>query len=123
VRQPSGAFGRRDNRWDSGRRLTALPHAAAVGVIFSGQSFRRAQSQNCETKNWILKMNNKLKVILVGGPNDGQTWELDEAKSEIEIAFRMQEHPLKPTMKVTGVVKYKLKSNGPPPQYEFVDSN
>ena len=77
----------------------------------------------CQPKNLILKMNNKLKAMLVGGPNDGQTWELDEAKSEIEIAHRMQEHPLKPTMKVTGVVKYKLKSSGPPLQYEFVDSN
>lgn len=68
-------------------------------------------------------MKNKLKAILVGGPNDGQTRELDEAKSEIEIAYRMQEHPLKLTMKVTGVVKYKLKSNGPPLRYEFVDSD
>lgn len=68
-------------------------------------------------------MNNKLKAILVGGPHDGQTWELDEAKPEIEIAHRMQEHPLKLLMKVKGVVKYKLKSDGSPLQYEFVDSN
>ena len=68
-------------------------------------------------------MNNKLKAILIGGPNNGQTRELDEVKPEIEIAYRIQEHPLKLTMKVTGVVKYKLKSNGPPLQYEFVDSN
>jgi hypothetical protein len=27
------------------------PHASAIGVIFSGQKFCRAQSQNCETKN------------------------------------------------------------------------
>jgi hypothetical protein len=27
-----------------------LPHAAAAGVIFSGQNFCRAQSQICETK-------------------------------------------------------------------------
>ncbi len=65
-------------------------------------------------------MNNKLKAILIGGPNDGQTRELDEAKPEIEIAYRKQEHPLKLTMKLTGVVKYKLKSNGTPLQYEFV---
>ncbi len=31
-------------------RLAAQPHAAPTGVIFSGQNFRRAQSQNCETK-------------------------------------------------------------------------
>ena len=68
-------------------------------------------------------MNNKLKAILIGGPNNGQTRELDEVKPEIEIAYRIQEHPLKLTMKVIGVVKYKLKSNGPPLQYEFVDSN
>jgi hypothetical protein len=64
-------------------------------------------------------MKNKLKAILVGGPNDGQTWEIDEAKSEIEIAYRKQERHGQ--MKVTGVVRYKLKSNGPPLQYEFVD--
>ncbi len=77
----------------------------------------------CQPKILKLKMNNKIKAMLVGGPNDGQTWKLDEAKPEITIAHRMQEHPLKPTMKVTGVVKYKLKSNGPPLLYEFVDSN
>ncbi len=31
-------------------RLAARPHAAAAGVIFSGQNPCRAQSQNCETK-------------------------------------------------------------------------
>jgi hypothetical protein len=30
--------------------LAALPHAATAGMIFSGQNFQRAQSQNCETK-------------------------------------------------------------------------
>lgn len=31
-------------------RLAAQPHAAAAGVIFTGQNLCRAQSQNCETK-------------------------------------------------------------------------
>jgi hypothetical protein len=31
-------------------RLAAPPHAAAAGVIFSGQNLCRAQSQNCDTK-------------------------------------------------------------------------
>jgi hypothetical protein len=33
------------------RWLAAQPHAAAVGVIFSGQNFCPAQSQNCEVTN------------------------------------------------------------------------
>ena len=66
-------------------------------------------------------MNNKIEVLLVGGPKDGQTWEINEVKPEIEIAFRMQERDGQ--MKVKGVVKYKLKSDASPPEYEFVDSN
>jgi hypothetical protein len=31
-------------------RTASPPHAAAAGVIFSGQNFCQAQSQNCETK-------------------------------------------------------------------------
>jgi len=31
-------------------RLAARPYAAAAGVVFSGQNFCRAQSQNCETE-------------------------------------------------------------------------
>jgi hypothetical protein len=68
-----------------------------------------------------MQMKNKLKAILVGGPNDGQTWEFDDANSEIEIAHRSLERNGEWT--VRGVVKYKLKSNGSPLQYEFVGLN
>ena len=66
-------------------------------------------------------MKEKLKAILIGGPNNGKTQELDEVKPEIKIACRMQGH--NGQMRVTGIAKYKLKSNGPPLQYEFVGSN
>jgi hypothetical protein len=42
-------FGSR-RRFGLGLRLNYWPHATAAGVIFSGQNFCRAQSQNCETK-------------------------------------------------------------------------
>jgi hypothetical protein len=45
-------------------RLAARPHAAPTGVIFSGQNFCRAQSQNCETKT-----PNACAARQTGGPN------------------------------------------------------
>jgi hypothetical protein len=38
------------SRWDSDLPAQWRSHAAAAGVIFSGQKFYRAQSQNCESK-------------------------------------------------------------------------
>jgi len=40
-------------RWDSDLPAQWRSHAAAADVIFSGQNFRRAQSQNCETKTHV----------------------------------------------------------------------
>ena len=45
------------------RRLAARPHAAAAGVIFSGQNICRAQSQNCETKRHKTTLREKMEDL------------------------------------------------------------
>jgi hypothetical protein len=66
-------------------------------------------------------MKTKLKAILIGGPSNGQTFELDEANPEISIASRVLERNGK--WRVLFTSKYKLKSSGQTLKYEFDDSN
>ena len=67
------------------------------------------------------KMNKKLKAIFIGGPNDGQTWELDEANQEVAITHSVLEKTGK--WREIYVAKYRLKSNESPLRYEFKDPN
>ena len=64
-------------------------------------------------------MKNKLKAVLVGGPQNGQTLELDEANPEITILARVMERTGQ--WRVVFTSKYKLVSNESPLRYEFED--
>jgi hypothetical protein len=63
-------------------------------------------------------MKSKLTAKLVGGPNDGQVWQIDEACSRIEIDFVAQQR--NGNWKKTSTAKYKLKSSGTPREFEFL---
>jgi hypothetical protein len=67
-----------------------------------------------------LTMEKKLTAKLIGGPNDGQIWNLSKPLEEIKIAHRIMERDGK--MRVTATVTYKLKSNGPPLEYHFEEN-
>jgi hypothetical protein len=62
-------------------------------------------------------MKNKLKAVLVGGPQNGQALELDEAVPEISILARVLER--NGQWKVAFKSTYKLVSNKSPLRYEF----
>jgi hypothetical protein len=64
-------------------------------------------------------MKNRLKAVLVGGPQDGQGIELDEAAPEIAILARVLER--NGQWKVVFKSKYKLVPNASPLRYEFED--
>ncbi len=62
------------------------------------------------------------KAIMIGGPNDGQIWELDKAYPEIEIAHRVMER--NGEWRVLSKVRYKFKYHGGARlEYEYSDSN
>jgi hypothetical protein len=62
-------------------------------------------------------MKDKLKVMLVGGPQNGQTMELDEETPEITILSRVLQR--NGEWRVVFTSKYKLGSKGSPLRYEF----
>jgi len=64
-------------------------------------------------------MNNKLKAMLVGGPQNGQTLELDEETPEITILSRVLERTGQ--WRIVFTSKYKLVSKESPLRYEFED--
>jgi hypothetical protein len=64
-------------------------------------------------------MKSKLKAILVGGPQDGQTIELDEETPEISILSRVLER--NGQWRVVFTSKYKLTAKGSPLRYESED--
>jgi hypothetical protein len=63
-------------------------------------------------------MKQKFTAILIGGPFDGQKWELDEANMEIKITQSVLQKNGEWTE--CGTAKYKLHSNGAPLKYEFL---
>ena len=73
------------------------------------------------SQNRILKVKNKLKAMLVGGPQNGQTLEFDEPHPEIAIAARVMER--NGNWRVVFTSKYKLVSSASPLQYEFETAN
>ncbi len=64
-------------------------------------------------------MKSKLKAILVGGPQNGQTIELDEETAEISILSRVLER--NGEWRVVFTSKYKLTAKESPLRYEFED--
>jgi len=65
-------------------------------------------------------MKDKLKAMLVGGPQNGQTLELDAETPEITILSRVLER--NGEWRVVFTSRYKLVSKGSPLRYEFEDS-
>jgi len=64
-------------------------------------------------------MNAKIKAILVGGPQNGQTIELDGETPEITILARVLER--NGQWRVVFTSKYKLTGNESPLRYEYQD--
>lgn len=62
-------------------------------------------------------MKKKLEAILVGGPHDGQTYELDGPNQEVAVVSRVLER--NGEWREVFTARYKLKSSGPPLRYEF----
>jgi hypothetical protein len=63
----------------------------------------------------------KEKATLIGGPNDGQSWEVDGSPQEIEILYRVMERS--GAMKIMARAKYALRENKTPLEYEFSGSH
>ncbi len=59
----------------------------------------------------------KMKAILIGGPHDRQTYELDEQDQKIAIVSRVLKR--NGEWKECSKATYRLKSKGPPLEYEF----
>jgi hypothetical protein len=59
----------------------------------------------------------KYKAKLVGGPNDGQIWNIGKPLDEIAIVNRIMDR--NGSMRVVGTILYKLKSKDEPLEYEF----
>ena len=57
----------------------------------------------------------KIKAKLVGGPNDGQTKELDEAHHQIQIAYRVLEREGKWRTSSTATYRLNAESLGSEP--------
>lgn len=64
-------------------------------------------------------MSTKAKALLAGGPQAGQTIELDEETPEITILSRVLER--NGQWRVIHTARYKLAAKGPPLRYEFED--
>jgi hypothetical protein len=64
-------------------------------------------------------MKDKLKAMLIGGSQNGQTLELDTETPEITILSRVLER--NGEWRVVYTSKYKLASKGSPLRYEFED--
>jgi len=64
-------------------------------------------------------MNTKLKAILIGGPQNGQSVELDEETPEITILSRVLER--NGQWRVVHTARYKLAAKETPLRYEFED--
>jgi hypothetical protein len=64
-------------------------------------------------------MKSKLNAILIGGPQNGQTLELDEETPEITILSRVLERNGQWRVMLTS--RYKLSAKESPLRYEFQD--
>jgi hypothetical protein len=92
-------------------KLSCCPDGQ-YSIIFEGYLTVRQQDHT------IMKA--KLKAVLVGGPQNGQAIELDEATPQITILARVLERTGE--WRVVFTSKYKLVSGAEPPlRYEFED--
>jgi hypothetical protein len=66
-------------------------------------------------------MKNKLSVMLIGGPQNGQIIELDDLRAEITIVARVMERTGK--WREVFTAKYKLVSEQAPFEYKFHNPN
>lgn len=58
----------------------------------------------------------KFMAKFIGGPNDGQTWQLEEIAEQITIGFRTTERNGR--TRITATATYRLKSRRPL-EYKF----
>jgi len=63
-------------------------------------------------------MKGNLKAKFVGGPNDGNIWEVDQPYMELAVIHRVMER--NGQWREVGTVKYRLKSKEPL-EYAFVE--